>query len=181
MSKYICFINTETNGEHELDEDICKKNLFGFARLLILNYEIGYKEDKFISILKKQFIVKPRNLYIYEDSCITNEEANEKGTEIELILNTFINDINNNNVEIIIAHDINHHLKALYGEYIRYNIPFSFSKFIIVDTMTFYHSLDKPILKTLYKHLFTKFDKTLDKLTLIQQCFFKLYDDYEKN
>ena len=47
--------------------------------------------------------------------------------------------------------------------------------------MTFYHSLDKPILKILYKHLFTKFDKTLDKLTLIKQCFLKLYDDYEKN
>jgi hypothetical protein len=41
-SKKICFMYTDTNGLHELNEDVSKKNLFGFARLVSLNYEIEY-------------------------------------------------------------------------------------------------------------------------------------------
>jgi hypothetical protein len=41
MDKRICFLYTETNGLHKTSDDITKKNLFNFARLVVLNYEIG--------------------------------------------------------------------------------------------------------------------------------------------
>ena len=34
MTRRICYLYTETNGLHELDENVSKKNLFGFARLV---------------------------------------------------------------------------------------------------------------------------------------------------
>jgi hypothetical protein len=48
-SDTLCFLYTETNNLHEINENVTKKNLFGFARLVCLNYEIGYIENtKFV-------------------------------------------------------------------------------------------------------------------------------------
>ena len=56
-SRKICVIYTETNGLHSTNENVIKKNLYAFARLVVLNYEIGYKEgNKYISTKKYSYI-----------------------------------------------------------------------------------------------------------------------------
>ena len=181
ISKKICFLYTDTNSLHELNENVTKKNLFGFARLVSLNYEIGHVEDnKFISKINNKFIIKPRCMYISEESIkihkITNEIANEKGIEIEEVLNTFLNDIQN--VEILVSHNIIFHLRAIQAELIRYNISFNFKKYIMIDTSSFHHKLIYPKLKDLYEYLLNKKSTNKCNLILIRKCFFSLYNDY---
>ena len=43
--KRICFLYTETNGLHKSNDDVEKKNLYYYARLVTLNYEIGIVND----------------------------------------------------------------------------------------------------------------------------------------
>jgi hypothetical protein len=210
-SKNICFLYTETNGLHELNEDVIKKNLYGFARLVSLNYEIGYLENnKFISSIKKRIIIKPRCMFITDESInihgITNEFAEENGNDIEEILSNFMTDLKN--VSIIVSHNIIFHIRTVQAECIRYNLPNDFTKFIIIDTINFFHSYSFPKLKDLYENICTTDDtkqkagekeeelkkekkskKSKTKLNvepksnleLIRLCFFKLYSDYEKS
>ena len=185
MSNTLCIIYVETNDLHsDINEPLIKKNLHYFARLVSLRYEIGYvKDDKFISLKKVMSIVKPRCMYITDEAIkkhgITNEIAESKGIEIEQILNTFIKDLKD--VDIIIIHNIYQHLDTILAEYIRYNIKFSFSDFIIIDTKSFYHKLDNPSLSNLYNYLFPNDNKYQDKIDIIKTCFLKLYDGYEKS
>jgi DNA polymerase III epsilon subunit-like protein len=184
MSNKLCIIYVETNDLHsDIEEIVIKKNLYCFARLVSLKYEIGYVEnDEFISLKKVISIVKPRCMYITEESIkkhgITNEIAKKQGIEIEQILNTFIKDLKD--VNIVISHNINFHFKTILAEYIRYNIKFSFTDFDIIDTINFYHKLDNPSLSNLYNYLFPNNDKPQDKIDIIKLCFLKLYDDYVK-
>jgi len=134
-SKKICFIYTDTNGLHTTNEDVIKKNLYSFARLVVLNYDIGYKEgNKYISTKKIRTIIKPRCMYISEESInihgITMEIANNEGTEIEQVLESFITDISD--VSVIVSHNINFHLKTIMAELVRYNKPFNFSNYSII-------------------------------------------------
>ncbi len=180
-SKNICFMYTDTNGLHELNEDVSKKNLFGFARLVSLHYEIGYVDDnKFISNIKKNIIIKPRCMFISEESIkihgITNEEAKEKGQDIEDILNNFLKDISD--VNIIVSHNIVFHLRTIQAELIRYNIQFNFKKYILIDTISFQHNLSFPKLKDLYEKILNKKSKNKSQLELIRKCFFHLYNTY---
>jgi DNA polymerase III epsilon subunit-like protein len=185
-SRTMCFIYTETNGLHTSNDDVIKKNLYCFARLVALNYEIGYNEDnKFISIKKVKSIIKPRCMYISEESQnihgITMEQANKDGLEIELVLETLIKDLNN--VSIIISHNIEFHLKTLLSEFVRYNMLFSFKNYIIIDTISFYHTLNFPKLDNLYI-TFVETKKTKKKvpnLDKIRLCFLKLYENYENS
>jgi len=181
-SKKICFLYTDTNSLHELNEDVTKKNLFGFARLVSINYEIGYVEDnKFVSKINNRIIVKPRCMYISDESIkihqITNEIAYETGVEIEKVLDTFLNDIKD--VEILISHNIVFHLRAIQAELIRYNIQFNFKKYLIIDTINFYHQLSYPKLKDLYEKLLNKKPKKKSNLELIRKCFFTLYNQFD--
>jgi DNA polymerase III epsilon subunit-like protein len=181
-SKKICFLYTDTNGLHELNENVTKKNLFGFARLVSINYEIGYvEENKFISKINNKIIIKPRCMYIGEDSInihkITNEIANNTGIEIELVLNTFLNDIKD--VDILISHNIIFHLRAIQAELIRYNIVFNFKKYLIIDTINFFHQLPYLKLKDLYEKLLNKKSSNKSNLELIRKCFFTLYNQYD--
>lgn len=181
-SKNICFLYTDTNGLHELNENVSKKNLFGFARLVALNYEIGYVENnKFNSNIKNKIIIKPRCMYINDNSIkihnITNEIAEKEGSEIETVLNTFLSDIKN--VSILVSHNISFHLKAIQSEMIRYNISFNFNKYLIIDTINFHHTISYPTLKNLYENLLNKSSKNKSKLELVKKCFFVLYNHYE--
>lgn len=182
-SRNMCVIYTETNGLHSSNNDITKKNLFEFARLVVLNYEIGYREnDKFITTKKIRSIIKPRCMIITQETTnihgITMEQAINEGTEIETVLDIFVKDIAD--TSIIVSHNINFHLKTLLGEFIRYNKPFSFSNFIIIDTISFFHNFNYPKLDYLYNELYKKKNtKKLSNLEIIRLCFLKLYSDYE--
>jgi DNA polymerase III epsilon subunit-like protein len=185
-SKNICFIYTETNGLHTTNEDVIKKNLYSFARLVVLNYDIGYKEgNKYISTKKIRTIIKPRCMYISEESInihgITMEIANNEGTEIEQVLETFIKDISD--VSVIVSHNINFHLKTIIAELVRYNKPFNFSNYIIIDTISFFHELIFPKLNNLYTSIVDakKSKKPISNLDKIRLCFLKLYENYEKS
>ena len=202
MTRRICYLYTETNGLHELDENVSKKNLFGFARLVALNYEIGYIESRtcanlletnslspasnnYTVIKSVRKIIKPRCMFISDASIkihgITNETAKSEGSEIETVLTEFLADLKTNNVTVIVSHNIVFHLRTLQAEYIRYNLSFNFLNYIIIDTISFYHKLYFPKLKDLYEQLYNKKTKTKSNLELIKLSFNKLYDDYEKS
>jgi DNA polymerase III epsilon subunit-like protein len=183
-SRKICVVYTDTTGLHSCNEDVSKKNLYSFARLVCLNYEIGYRENKkFISTKKVKVYVKPRCAYIPEEATkihgITMEIANG-GNEIETILDNFVKDLSD--VSIIICHNANFHLKTIMAEFVRYNKQFSFSNYIIIDTSSFFHELSFPKLDELYDNLIKKKSKTVISNTeKIRSCFLKLYENYENS
>ena len=168
--KKICVLYTETNGLHTVTEKLSKKNLYGFARLVVLNYEIFYYNksivnDEWVSIKKVRSIIKPRCMHISDESIkiheITNEYAMENGIEIESVLNDFKNDLKD--VSVIVSHNVAFHLNTILGEYVRYNIQMDFifsgvrtlkNKYIIIDIMSFYHKLSSPKLLILYQNLY---------------------------
>ena len=91
MSKILCFIHTDTNNLHKLNEDVTKKKLYTFARMVRLNYEIGkIIDNKFIVDFKKSHIVKPRSMHIANDKIhgISQIIAEEKGIDPEIIFFT---------------------------------------------------------------------------------------------
>jgi DNA polymerase III epsilon subunit-like protein len=185
-SRKICVVYTETNGLHTTNEDVIKKNLYGFARLVVLNYEIGYKEgNKFVSIKKVRSIIKPRCMHISEDSInihgITMEIANNEGIEIEEVLESFIKNLID--ISVIVSHNVNFHLKTIMAELVRYNKPFSFSNYIIIDTISFFHNLTFPKLDNLYTTIVDtkKSKKNVQNLDKIRLCFLKLYENYEQS
>lgn len=184
-SRKMCVIYTETNGLHGTNEDVSKKNLYSFARLVVLNYEIGYRENnKFVSTKKVRSIIKPRCMHISEETIpihnITMEIANEEGLEIESVLDTFVKDVSD--VAIIISHNVEFHLKTIMSEFVRYNKPFTFTKFIIIDTISFYHNEHYPKLQILYSNLYPKkTKKTVSTLEMMKLTFLKLYEDYENS
>lgn len=176
----LCFIHTDTNNLHQTNDDVTKKNLYSFARLVKLSYEIGHmKDNKFISEKRVEKIIKPRSMHISDESIaihgITQKEAEEKGIDPEIIINEFKDDIKK--VNIIISHSIDFHLKTLIAEALRYNIMIDYNKYIIIDTMSFYHSHDFIKLKVLNKKLLN--DKNTNNIDMIRNVFFKLYTDYK--
>ena len=185
MTKRICFLYTETNGLHQTNQFVSKKNLFEFARLVVLNYEIGYRENnKFVSTKKVRSIIKPRCMNISDESIkihgITMEQANLEGNEIETVLDTFSKDLSD--VSIIISHNVEFHLKTIMGEFVRYNKPFTFTNFIVIDTISFYHTMSFPKLNILYDKIITKkTKKVLTNMDKIRLVFLKLYEDYENH
>ena len=183
MTNKVCIIYTETNGLHKTNENVSKKNLYAFARLVVLNYIIGYRNQNKEFIIEQNIrkIIKPRCMYINNTDFhgITNDIANTNGIEIENVLNEFNNDIKD--INIIISHNIDFHLKTLLAEYVRYNIKINITNKIIIDTISFYHKLDFPKLIVLYSELFPKNKKKKDNLTKIKECFLELYNQYEQS
>jgi DNA polymerase III epsilon subunit-like protein len=185
-SRKMCFIYTETTGLHTTNDDVIKKNLYSFARLVVLNYEIGHKEgNKFVSTKKVRSIIKPRCMYISEDSQkihgITMEQATNEGLEIELVLETLMKDLTD--VSVIISHNAEFHLKTLMAEFVRYNKPFSFKNYIIIDTISFFHTMTFPKLDTLYTTFVDtkKSKKSVSNLDKIRLSFLRLYEKYEES
>ena len=186
MNKKICFIYTETNGLHKTNDDITKKNLFCFARLVVLNYEIGtIINDEYIQDKKVRLIIKPKCMIIPDDTVqyhgITQEKAHLKGINPEEALNLFKLDIKN--VDIIISHNIDFHLKTILSESLKYNISIDFNKIIIVDTISFYHSFGFIKLKELATKLKIKdiSENNKNNTELIKNVFFKLYSKFQKS
>ena len=198
MDKLVCFIYTETTGLHQ-SNILSKKNLYCFARLVVLNYEIGYFENKkFISKKKVRHIIKPRCMNIPVNSIqfhnITQDFAITNGKDIELVIKEFKEDIKI--VDILVSHNIDFHLKTILSETIRYNILLDFTKYIIIDTISFFHKYGFIKLKDLFDKLSIKKDNKINDITLtekktdiilyksidmIRLVFFKLYSQYKKS
>tara|TARA_B100001093_G_scaffold369457_1_gene354424 strand:- start:1719 stop:2297 length:579 start_codon:yes stop_codon:yes gene_type:complete len=187
MPKLVCFIYTQTNGLHNTDQDVSKKNMFEFARPVSLNYVIGFRQGKDFNVTKKEKVIfKPDCLNISKEAQeihgISLEIANEKGTEPEDIMNNLKKDLKN--VSVIVSHNLPFHIKSLQVECFRNCVNIDFSNFILIDTINFNHNLEFPKLKELASHLLKKdySDKKSDyNITLIRKCFLKLYDKYEKS
>jgi len=186
MYKRICFLYTETTGLHQVNEDVSKKKLFGYARMVTLNYEIGYVKDKeFIQekILKQ--IVKPRSMVISQETIeyhgITQDIANKKGIDPELLINEFKDELKT--VDIIVSHNVDFHLRTILAEAVRYNINLNFNKFVIIDTINFFHSFGFIKLKELATKVGIKKIPTTNEtnLELIRDVFFKLYAKFKKS
>jgi len=186
MFKYICFLHTETNGLHQTTENVSKKNLFAYARLVTLNYEIGYvNNNEYIQEKKVRHIIKPRSMYISPETIIyhgiTQEMANEQGIDPEIVINEFKNDLIK--IDIIVSHNVDFHLKTILAESVRYNINLDVSKKIIIDTISFYHKYGPMKLKDLAQKLGIKnqTDDNKKNIELIKDTFFKLYKKFKKS
>ena len=187
MTRLVCFLYTQTNGLHESNEFVSKKNMFEFARPVSLHYIIGYRKGKeFTETKKEKFIFKPDCLSISEESKkihgITLSKAEKKGTDPGEIMNTLKKDLKN--VSVIVSHNLAFHIKALQVECFRNCVYLDFSNHILIDTINFHHDLEYPKLKDLAKHLLKKDysdKKSSYNLTLIKKCFLKLYSQYEKS
>ena len=186
MYKRICFIYTETTGLHQTNEPVSKKKLFEFARMVSLNYEIGFvKNNEFVQEIKVRQIVKPRCMVIPEETVtyhgITQQIANKKGKDPEELLNQFKTDLKN--VDIIVSHNVDFHLKTILAEAVRYNINLDFSNYVIVDTISFYHGFGFIKLKDLASKLSLKNipESNDNNVELIKNVFLKLYVKFKKS
>jgi len=186
MPKFICFLYTETNGLHQTKEDVAKKSLYAFARLVAINYIIGYREDKkFIEVKKVRKILNPDCINFSDDAVkfhgITRAKAIKKGENNVDIMTTLKNDLKN--VHVIVSHNLPFHIKTLQVECFRTCTYINFNDFILIDTISFVHKLEYPRLKILSKSVLNKkFSKKSAKfnLVIIKKIFLKLYDEYEK-
>jgi hypothetical protein len=156
MNKLICFIHTESElKSHSLP--ITKKNLYCSGKILKLNYEIGYFED---------------NIFIQEIKYLHSESKNK---EIDYsTISKFQNDISN--VNIIIGHNINYHIKTILVELIRYNIQINFNNYIIIDINNFYHNFTNISIYELADKLLKKIPKKADEIELSKILFYVLYN-----
>lgn len=184
MTKTICFFYVETNGLHNTNNMVTKKNLYLFARPVIISYIIGSVKDNLFTENKNiKLIIKPRCMYIEESTIqfhnITNEIAQNNGIDPEECINIFLNDLKK--VDIIISHNINFHLKTIIAEAVKYNIFVNFNKFLIIDINDFYHNYGFIKLIELGNHLNIKKIDTLSKIELVKVTFFKLYSKFIKS
>ncbi len=186
MYKRICFLYTETTGLHQSNYPVSKKKLYTFARMVSLNYEIGYlKDNEFIQEKKVRKIIKPRCMYIPEETIeyhgITQEIANKKGIDPEVVINELKDDLKT--VDIVISHSIDFHLKTILAEAVRYNISLDFNNYVIVDTINFYHSYGFLKLKELAAKLSIKNipESNENNVELIKNVFLKLYVKFTKS
>jgi DNA polymerase III epsilon subunit-like protein len=185
-NKLILCLQTDTNGLHKVNtKSVSKKNLYGIANLLSLNYLIGYRKNgEFIEVKKKRFIIKPKNFVLDEDNIkyhnITNDIIKEKGKKIDKALVEFQTDMKD--IAVVVSHSLGFHINAILGECMRNCVYIDFSKKILIDTMTFQHSFKNIKLKDLAKNLLKKsYDDKNHKfnLVLIKKVFMELYKRYE--
>jgi DNA polymerase III epsilon subunit-like protein len=188
MNKYIGFIYTETNGLHEKydykipDVKTTGKNMFKFARLLTLNYSIGiYNDGNYEEKIKERLIIKPNFLPFDEEAYkyhqLSKEKLEKKGESNFEVMNKFAVDFKN--VDVIISHNLDFHIKAIQVELYRSAVYFDFSKYMLVDIINFNHELNYPTLNKLAE-IYLKKDiskkKNKHKIDIIKNIFFKLYN-----
>ena len=202
MKNLIGFIYCETNGLHQTvpkkleDGRIINiippvkptfKNMFSFARLIVLNYIIGYYEDgKFIETNKERLILKPKSIEFEEEAMkyhgITMKKANKKGLDPIQVMKKFVNDFNY--VNFIVFHNVDFHIKTIQAELMRTCFYYDFSKKKIIDIMSFNHTIKYPSLKKLsneivgdsYENKSAKYN-----VTIVKKIFINLYKKYEKS
>lgn len=202
MKNLVGFIYCETNGLHDTvpkkldDGKVINvvppvkntfKNMFIFARLIVLNYSIGYYENqKYVETKKERLIIKPKSINFNEEAMkyhgITMKKAMKKGIDSLEAMEKFTNDFKY--VNFIVSHNVDFHIKTLQTELMRSCLYFDFSKKKIIDIISFNHDLKYPSLKKLsveilgndYENKSAKYN-----LTIVRKIFIKLYQKHEKN
>jgi len=188
MHKRLCFIYTETTGLHKNTSYVIKKELYKYARMVTLNYEIGYfnpnsdpKKREFITENKVRTIIRPRCMVIPKETeqyhNISQELAMKEGTDPDIVISKLKKDLEK--IDIIVSHNVDFHLKTILSEAVRYNINLDLSKFMIIDTISFHHNENYIKLKDLATMLKVQF--SLSSVELIKNVFIKLYRKYEKS
>jgi len=180
MPKIIGFITTETNGLHTTYKDVYQKNLFCFAKMVTLTYQIGfYKDGEFELAKKVRHIIKPRNYFITESEKfhgISQEKAMKKGIEIEDALEQLKSDFKN--VSVVVSHNLKFHLQTIQAECFRYRVYLDWTRYCLIDTINYFHKMEYPKLKVLSKEILNKSyqdKKPKYNINIIKKCFFKLY------
>lgn len=178
----LCFLYTDTNGLHKTNDYVSTKNLYKFARLIAIHYMIGeYNNGKLENVIKKTIIIKPHTINFDKVAQsfhnITIEDANIKGINNISAINEFKNDIKN--INIIIGHSLPFHIKAIQVECFRTAIEINFSKYILIDMMSFGHTYDRPKFVDMLVNF--NINKKLSHLEQYRDLFFILYNNYKKN
>jgi len=183
-NKLICFIHTDTNGLHKTNENVSTKNLYKFARLISVYYKIYSYENQqgcntMIEVINKHLILKPKTINFDKIAIkyhnITMDIARDKGIDNNSLINEFKNDIKN--VDIIVSHSLPFHLKTIQVECFRTATEINFSKYILIDLISFNHDLDFPKLVDLIK--IYKINE-VNKLDIYRELFLILYKNYKK-
>ena len=202
MKNLVGFIYCETNGLHKtvpkkLDDGKTInvtppvkntfKNMFKFARLIVLNYSIGYYENhKYVETKKERFIIKPKSINFDETAMkfhgISMKKATKKGVDSLEVMEKFANDFKY--VNFIVSHNVEFHIKTIQTELMRSCVYFDFSKKKIIDIISFNHDLKFPSLKKLsleilgndYENKSAKYN-----ITIVRKIFIKLYQKYEQS
>lgn len=200
MKNLVGFIYCETNGLHKtvpktLDDGRVVnvippvkptfKNMFKFARLIVLNYIIGYYQDgKFIETKKERLILKPKSINFDEDAMkfhgITMKKANKKGVDPTEVMKKFVTDFNY--VNFLVFHNAEFHIKTIQTELMRNCYYFDFSRKKIIDIMSFNHDIKYPSLKNLSKEVVGNDYKNKSakyNVTIVRKIFINLYKKYE--
>jgi DNA polymerase III epsilon subunit-like protein len=178
----ICFIYTDTNGLHKTNDFVSTKNLYKFARLIAIHYMIGeYNNNKIVNSNFKKIILKPNTINFDKVAQgfhkITMEEANSIGIDNKTAITELKNDLSD--VKIIVGHSLPFHIKAIQSECFRTAIDINFSKYILIDTMSFGHSYEHPkFVDMLVKY---NINKKLSQLEQYRELFLILYSNYIKN
>tara|TARA_B110000908_G_scaffold71121_1_gene85810 strand:+ start:7578 stop:8204 length:627 start_codon:yes stop_codon:yes gene_type:complete len=200
MKNLVGFIYCETNGLHKTVPKKLKegniiniippvkntfKNMFNFARLVVLNYSIGYyEENNFIETKKERLILKPKSINFNEEAMkyhgISMKKAYKKGVDPVEVMKKFANDFKY--VNFIVSHNVEFHIKTIQCELMRSCVIYDFSKKKIIDIISFNHELKFPSLKKLsleilgnsYENKSAKYN-----LTIIRKVFIQLYKDFE--
>jgi hypothetical protein len=179
-SNKVCYIYTHTNGIHTSSEYVNKKNMFEFGRLIQLKYSIGYyKDNKYNEINKDKCILKPKYINYNKQAQnihkITYKKATDKGHDNNIIMNKFKEDLKD--VNIIVGHNLNFHLKAIQCELFRTCTYIDFNNYILVDLMSFGHKIKPASLVNISKKLDIDTEKYKD-IKLLKKVFPILYRKY---
>lgn len=183
--KTMLFVKVETNGLPKTKEnEVSCGNVSKWPNLISIYYKLGKinadtkKVDISLSsyhIIKPSFEINKRAQLIHE---LTDDELNN-GENIIDVLNNMKKDMENNNVKIIIGHNILFDLNMTKAEILRNKLTFDLEKYDLVDTMTYKHShefikLENLFLK-LYGRKFRKSHKRKSLINIIIKCFEHLY------
>nr|QFG74452.1 MAG: hypothetical protein [Megaviridae environmental sample] len=171
----ICILSTSTNGFHTTRLPVSKKQIFEFARLISLNYIIGdIEDDQFIEKKKVKSILKPKCINFdkkaEEYHGISIDKANTSGKDNFEVMKEFQNDLKG--VKHIVSHNLPFHLKSIQVECFRTATLIEFSRYNLIDTISFNHSFEYPKLPVLAEQLEVKVSK--NNLRTIKNVFLKL-------
>lgn len=183
MSK-VLFLVCETDGLHKLKgyEYVSTKCLYKCANLIKLSYDICiYENGKLKNIEKTESLIKPEHFYIKEEISKINglREADlVEGESLYDVIESLKESLKG--VKYIISHNLPFYIRTIQASSLRTGVEIDFSRYILIDLMSYKHNLSNPSLKSLSEHCFGK--KYLKKgreynLKLIKKIFEYLYNN----